>query len=141
MADDNTALSEERMKAIADDSLDVDIPRPGKPMPEDYENPKGGSMGHLCVHDGIYQPTWSCLKLHKVDGMPTRQSFNCAGRRYKVLVGVWVDVPPEVTNVLAMANVQHVKHGYNLSDALGAVEEREVVDETPRFGYSIIPSA
>jgi len=136
------ALDVEKLKRMADGGIEVDIPRPGFPLPEGYNNPQAGSVAHLCLDSkGIYQPSWSSLKIHKGDGMPTRQPFNCAGRRYRVLIGQWVDVPPEIIEVLSMAVVQSVRYGYDISDALGQVEGIEIVDETPRFAYSVIPSA
>ena len=143
MAEKTQRLDENELRQLADGSVDVEgIPRDGQPLPDGFQNPPGGSMGHRCLDPrGIYHKDWYCLKLHKSDGMPTRQHFNCAGKSYKILVGAWVDVPPEIMNVLSMAVVQEIKHGYDISDPLGVAEKRLVVNETPRFSFSSIPSA
>lgn len=146
MADPRTAqgpkLDEKKLAEAADSGVAVDVVRDGRPLPDSIDNPQCGTYGHYCLDpQKNYQKSWYQLKLHKVDGMPQRQWFNCAGKKYKVLVGAWVDVPPWVIEVLSMCVEQQVRQGYDISDPLGMTERTEIVDEKPRFSYSSLPSA
>jgi hypothetical protein len=129
---------------------EVPAPVHGKPLPEGFVNPPGGHPGHRCVEPGTgrYNKTWFCLKLHGGENMAQRQSFNCAGRKFSVRVGQWVDVPPEVIEVLATCTIQTLRaEAQNLPDLVGTsgsdplAAAVDVVDERPRFSYTAVPSA
>lgn len=139
-------LNEEQLKQMADKREGTRagaLPEAGKQLPRGFDNPEPGDSRHRCVDPhGAYQPSWYCLLLHDGEGMPQRQSFNCAGRKYSVRVGEWVDVPPEIIEVLRSAEVSTVRYDQaDDADLATGVPRPMSVARRPRFNYSVLPSA
>ena len=126
------------------------IPIPDSRLPDGFENPPCGHQAHRCVDlNNIYRPKWFQVKLHRGESMPDRLTFNGAGRQYSVKVGVWCDLPPEIVEVLSMCVVSELRaESENLPDAAQVTNQAaalaqavEVIDERPRFSYTVLPSA
>jgi len=137
-------LNEDQLKKAADGQRDhVPMPQPDEPLPKGFTNPPAGQAGHRCLDpNGVYRPSWFSLLLHKSEGMPERQPFNCAGKKYSVRVGDWVDVPPEIIEVLRMSEHAMVAYDERQSGDLqsGPPRPREV-GRRPRFNYNVYASA
>ena len=115
----------------------------GGPLPDDFENPDPGQMGHKCVDiDGNYQPTWTCLHIHRTsDSMPERQFFACGVKTWRVRTGMWVDVPPEIINILNLTIMQEIEMDITKANPLADRGVVKTVREIPRFSTSVVPSA
>lgn len=139
-------MNMDELKQMAEDRTDAPVtvlPDPGKPIPKRFDNPPPGEAGHKCIDlQGLYDPSWHCLLLHGYEGAPKRQVFKCAGRPYRVRYGQWVDVPPEIIEVLSMAEVATIKSAEVDEESLVAGPARPViVGKTPRLNYSTRASA
>jgi hypothetical protein len=115
----------------------------GQPLPEDFENPDPGKPGHKCVDiDGNYQPLWTALHIHRTsDDTPERQFFACGIRSWRVRTGVWVDVPPEIINILNLTVMSEIEMDITKANPLADRGVERVVREIPRFSTSVVPSA
>jgi hypothetical protein len=115
----------------------------GEPAPEDEENPPPGKPGHRCIDpQGRYQPTWMSLYLEKNADTPMRQyvSANNSAGGYRITTGEWVDVPPEVVEVLrGCVYEEHEMRAVPTAD--GDVRRERVTRQVPRFSLSSLPSA
>lgn len=115
----------------------------GKPLPDDFENPDAGQVGHKCIDiDGNYQPTWTSLHIHRTsDSMPERQYFACGSRSWRVRTGLWVDVPPEIITILSLTVMQEIEMDITKANPIADRGVVKTVREIPRFSTSVVPSA
>lgn len=130
-------------KRLADEAMRHEGVVPGKPLPEDFDNPPLGDRGHLCLDpQGNYRPRWSCIKIHKMDeNAPSYQFFNMNGMKRKVKLGIWVDVPPFIVTLLDDCEEEVISMDIEKSNPLIHDHVPMVVDKHPRFSFSCNPSA
>ena len=119
-------------------------PQAGKPLPSDFENPPSGEPIHRCIDQyGRYQPEWSQVFIHKTALVGSTQMF--LGKNdefYRVAVGTWADVPPEVVSALKETTYDQVEMAPKVEGTgLSTYGMQRVVNRIPRFQYSVVPSA
>ena len=145
----NVKLNEEDLVGAAEETVAAEaIPKKdqivsGRPLPEGFENPEIGKLGHYCIDPkGRYQKNWYQLKIAKTDeSMPSRQYFCNGASEWWVKIGVWVDVPPELMSVLENAEVEVIEMDVRNANLLTDEGVRKVVNKVPRFSYQVLPSA
>jgi hypothetical protein len=151
-------LNEKDLVAKAKETMAVDeeIRRgqlePGKPLPSNVVNPLPGSAGHYCLDpNGNYQPKWMSLRINRTsEDMPSRQPFNLirgdkdgkpVHQRWNVKLGIWVDVPPEIIQILGTTEVEEVSFDIRNANPITDDGAQVVTKRIPRFSYSVMPSA
>lgn len=116
----------------------------GRRLPEGFENPPCGTRGHRCIDfSGRYDPKgFVQLKIEKVREEQTDpQSFNCADNHYNVPLGVWVDAPISIVNILDDA-VETTYEQQPVHDAISrGTFPTTKVNERRRFMYYVLESA
>jgi len=141
--DDREGANENRNDEREDEKV-VELPRfvAGDPLPEDFINPPAGDVNHKCLDPrGNYQPKWAQLRIAKGANLSKHQIFNCAGKMWHVAIGGWVDVPPEVINVLGMTDQEVISMDIENANPLVDKFVPTVVDIVPRFNWGSRASA
>ena len=121
----------------------VPLPKDLGAWPEILPNPEIGKPGHFCLDpQNRYRKNWSSIYIHKNTQMPTRQSFlDENANPLRVMTGMWVDVPPCVVQTVQECNYEELSMSTK-SDATGLATNMERVTKmTPRFQFSVVPSA
>jgi len=140
---DEKGLAKAAKSALSEHEMEASQVIAGKPLPEGFVNPEIGKPGHYCLDpSGNYQPTWASLKIHKTgEDIPERQFFQNGKRHWRVQTGVWVDVPPEIINLLECMVLEEVEMDFRTANPLMTGGVSKVVNKIPRFSTSLIPSA
>lgn len=113
---------------------------PGKPAPEGAKNPPPGAPGHRCLDpDGKYQPTWFSVHIDRGPTVPAQQYFASNGGGYRVRTGEWVDVPPEIVEV--MRSCTYIDTRTTVVNTTEGPKRQNQSVEVPRFSFSALPSA
>lgn len=136
-------LAEKELREEAEQTVRKHGVKPGETVNKET-NPPPGSPGHLCCDPkGRYRPTWFTIKIHRRDdgSTPNRQFFNIGGKKFRVLTGTWVDVPPVIVNALENAVVEVISMNVSEADPLVQDYVPMVVDSQPRFMFSVRVSA
>lgn len=117
-------------------------PVEGFPLPPGLKNPKLGEHGHRCLDErGNYQPSWSCVFIHRSGEVAEKQAFlDKNGDTIHVRTNEWVDVPPEVVGILECTKVAAVVRGGLSGQGLIRAMAETDINATPRWQYSIITS-
>ncbi len=115
----------------------------GQPLPEGFVNPPKGSVGHKCLDpQGVYRKSWHQLKLARIfDHQQDPQFFGCGDQAYNVPLDVWVDVPPEIINVLADAVETHHEQIVTPESLLLGRRPTHITRSRSRFMYQSLASA
>lgn len=119
--------------------------KPGRKLPDDFENPKAGESGHLCVSPSphsLYRPDWFQVIIHQIDdSIPTMQYFCTNGKEWYVKTGTWVDCPREIVNHLTGSAIDVIEQNYTAEDLRVGRPATRIVRRVPRFAYTAIGSA
>lgn len=131
------AAAAERADQAAKDAQDPSLPRPGKPLPEDFINPPCGDDRHLCVDlNGNYRPDWKQLLLMRATDQQAQTQFIAYGTKRNVRVkdpktgetrieprinrekwylrcDRWADVPPGVVRCLEDAQYDEIQQDFD----------------------------
>ena len=140
---DERALVQSAVSAIQEKDLEKSQVVKGKPLPEDFVNPEPGEPGHKCLDpEGNYQPDWTCLHIHRVDdGTPNRQFFAAGSRTWRVRTGEWVDVPPDIIEILRGTTKTEIEMDITKANPISDRGVEKVIRKIPRFSTSQMSSA
>lgn len=147
IAQERIRIAQERLREQDGDDVDrtnrenFQI-KPGKKLPEKFINAPCGDEKHLCVDQaGVYQPTWTQLKIYRMhEGQRDPQPFNL-GARWLVPLEKFVDVPPEVMTALRDAQETHHSLDFKPGDIALGRPATHSESSRRRFNWESIPSA
>jgi len=116
----------------------------GFALPDDFENPPCGEMGHYCINSrGVYDPEWIQLVIQSAyEGQANPQKFPLGGVTYIVPLDEWLDAPPCVKVSLDDAvETHHVKAPPNAGDIMLGKKTKHKKITRKRFVYQTMPSS
>lgn len=115
----------------------------GEALSEDFRNPPLGDRQHRCLDpEGRYQPTWTCLNIHRSsEDFPSRQHFCLGSKVWKVATGEWVDVPPGIMSILDNTIMSEIEMDLTKANPLAEKGVEKIIRRIPRFAMSTMPSA
>lgn len=116
--------------------------KPGKPLPDGFENAPRGEEAHLCVdHANQYQPTWHQLLIEKRFDHDRDPQIFPGSSPVSVALDFWTDVPPRVIEALKSAvEVSHSRQATLAQIQAGEPATRSSVPRR-RFIWQSVPSA